>query len=97
MQCHRALTALSNNDLELLNSRCQAITQPPINPADQQEAVNFDVRDTYLLVNTTDTPISTPRPQLVQHISARLAQLDHAKRPASYAGSADEYDEDFAW
>jgi hypothetical protein len=61
----------------------------------QKHKYQFDVRDTYTILHTDKETLALDRNRLTTSISARLNPLSHTKRPPSYPGAPDDYDEDF--
>ncbi len=55
----------------------------------------FNVADTYILLQAEDTRFFPPRDELIDKITGKLTSIQHSKRPPSYRGAADDYREDF--
>ncbi|MCP4710585.1 MAG: hypothetical protein GY869_18330, partial [Planctomycetes bacterium] len=55
----------------------------------------FDVADTYILLQSENTNLLPARDVLVDQIARRLEPVSHSYRIPSYSGAADDYREDF--
>ena len=60
-----------------------------------REGYRFDIRDTYVLLNTDNLALDKSCEEIKTKIAQGLSRLDHTKRPASYAGARDDYKETF--
>ena len=55
----------------------------------------FDLADTYMLLQLEEAQFLPPRDEIIDQIARRLALLPHSYRAPSYQGAADDYREDF--
>ena len=86
--CAFQQSRLSPEELQLLKQRIARLREC--------EAYEFDIRDSYLLLDLDDDLLYLGRHQVEERINRHLAMVDHTKRDPSYQGAPDDYPEEFS-
>ncbi|MBN1765333.1 MAG: hypothetical protein JW860_08765 [Sedimentisphaerales bacterium] len=86
-QCYQQSRALSDEQFQKLQYLSRMLFQ--------RESYQFDVRDSYILLHLEDEQFMRSREDIIILINGYLSGREHTRRPPSYKGAADDYQEDF--